>query len=146
LAGHRSGAASKRGRTPERPNWLLVGVNRKTKHGNGCLNSGRSLGWPSVASGGLDDRHDGRGSPARSSGVGRARVRATLREMGRGSECGRGRCSKEVGRVGERCGRGSRRTCVSARALVHSGREERGAERAVPWRSERERERAGARG
>jgi hypothetical protein len=34
----------------------------------------------------------GRGSPARSSGVGRAREEARLCEMGRGSECGR--CSK----------------------------------------------------
>jgi hypothetical protein len=28
LAGHRAGAASKRGCTPARPNWLQVGVNR----------------------------------------------------------------------------------------------------------------------
>jgi hypothetical protein len=47
-----------------------------------------------VASGGLDDWHGGRGSPARSSSVGRARERARLCEMGQGSECGRGRCSK----------------------------------------------------
>jgi hypothetical protein len=45
-----------------------------------------------MASGGLDDRHDGRGFPARSSGVGRARERASLLGMERGSECGRGRC------------------------------------------------------
>jgi hypothetical protein len=28
LAGHRAGAASKRGHTSARPNWLQVGVNR----------------------------------------------------------------------------------------------------------------------
>jgi hypothetical protein len=28
LAGHRAGAASKRGRTPARPNWLKAGANR----------------------------------------------------------------------------------------------------------------------
>jgi hypothetical protein len=48
-----------------------------------------------VASDELDDRHGGRGSSARVSGVGRARERAKLSEMGRGSECGRGRCSKK---------------------------------------------------
>jgi hypothetical protein len=40
-----------------------------------------------------------------SGGVGRARERAELCEMRRGSECGRWRGSKrELGRVGERCG------------------------------------------
>jgi hypothetical protein len=51
---------------------------------------------------------------------------------------------KELGCVGERHGRGSQRACVSARVLVHGGREEGGADRAVPRRIERER--AGARG
>jgi hypothetical protein len=45
-----------------------------------------------VASDVLEDRHDGRGSPAKLSGVGRAREGAGLCEMGRESECGRGRC------------------------------------------------------
>jgi hypothetical protein len=45
-----------------------------------------------VASSELDDRGGGRGSSARSGGVGRAR--AGLREMRRGSERGRGRGSK----------------------------------------------------
>jgi hypothetical protein len=31
LAGHRAGAASKRDRTPARPNWLQVGVNRENQ-------------------------------------------------------------------------------------------------------------------
>jgi hypothetical protein len=39
----------------------------------------------------LDDWGGGRGSPARSDGVGRALARAGLREMRQGSECGRGR-------------------------------------------------------
>jgi hypothetical protein len=62
----------------------------KTKHGNGCLTSG-SLG---VASDELEDRHSGRGSSTKLSGVGRARERVGLCEMGRGSVCGRGWCSK----------------------------------------------------
>ena len=47
-----------------------------------------------MASDELEDRHDGRGSLVKLSGVGRARERAGLCEMGRGSERGRGRCSK----------------------------------------------------
>jgi hypothetical protein len=47
-----------------------------------------------VASGELDDQGGGRGSPARSDGVGRARAGAGLREMRRGSACGRERGSK----------------------------------------------------
>jgi hypothetical protein len=31
LAGHRAGAASKRGRTSARPNWLQAGVNRENQ-------------------------------------------------------------------------------------------------------------------
>jgi hypothetical protein len=31
LAGHRADAASKRGRTPARPNWLKAGANRKNQ-------------------------------------------------------------------------------------------------------------------
>jgi hypothetical protein len=60
----------------------------------GCLTSGRSSGWPSAASDGLDDWHGGRGSPARPSGASRAREGVRLCEMGWGSECGHGRCSK----------------------------------------------------
>jgi hypothetical protein len=55
-----------------------------------------------MASGRQGDRHGGRGSPARSSSEGRARERASLREMGWGSECGCGRCSK--GSWGARAG------------------------------------------
>jgi hypothetical protein len=42
----------------------------------------------------LGDRHGGRGSLERPSGEGGARARARLCEMGQGSECGCGRCSK----------------------------------------------------
>jgi hypothetical protein len=45
---------------------------------------------------------------------------------------------KELGCVGRRRGRGSRHARVSARVLVHGGRGEGGADRAVPRRSERE--------
>jgi hypothetical protein len=51
---------------------------------------------------------------------------------------------KELERVGGRHGWGSQRACVSARVLVHDGRGEGGADRAVLRRSERER--VGARG
>jgi hypothetical protein len=70
----------------------------------------------------------------------RERERARLREMGRGSESGCGRCSKKARAVGGRSGRGSRRMCASARALVHSGRGEGGADRGGPT-AQRERER-----
>jgi hypothetical protein len=60
-----------------------------------------------MASGELDDQGGRRGSPVRSDGVGRVRARAGLREMRRGSECGRGSGSKrELGRMGGHRGRG----------------------------------------
>jgi hypothetical protein len=115
LAGHRVGATSKRGRTPARPNWLQVGVNREIKRGVGCLTSGRSSGSLGVASGELDDRGGGRGSPARSDGVGRALARARLREMRRGCECGCRRCSKRAGMRGQTTWPRFLATCASAR-------------------------------
>jgi hypothetical protein len=59
----------------------------------------------------------------------RAQERAKLCEMGRGSECGRGRCSKKelrawAGDVAEDPGERAR-----VRALVHGGRGEGGADR-----------------
>jgi hypothetical protein len=45
--------------------------------------------------------------------------------------------------VGGLLGRGSRRACTSASVLVHDGRGEGGADRAVPRRNERESGRAG---
>jgi hypothetical protein len=51
---------------------------------------------------------------------------------------------KDLGCVGGRRGRGSRRACASVRVLVHGVCWEGGADRAVPRRSERER--AGVRG
>jgi hypothetical protein len=94
-----------------------------------------------VSSGELDDRGGGRGTPARSDGMGRARARARLREMGWGSECRHGRGSKrELGRMGGRRGREFQRR---ARALVHGGRGVGGADRGGPQRREREDGRAG---
>jgi hypothetical protein len=48
--------------------------------------------------------------------------------------------------MGGRRGQGSRRSCESARVLVHDRRGEGGADRAVPWCSERESEQAGVTG
>jgi hypothetical protein len=70
-----------------------------------------------VASSELDDRHGGRGSPARPSGEGRARERASLRKMGWGSECGCGLCSK--GSWGAWAGNVAWDLGVRARVLVH---------------------------
>jgi hypothetical protein len=121
LAGHRAGAASKCDRTPARPNWLKAGANRETKHGNGCLTSGRSSGSLGVASDEREDRHGGRGSLAKLSDVGRARERVGLCEMGRGSECKHGRCSKRsYGRARATWPR-IPGMCMSARLLVHGG-------------------------
>jgi hypothetical protein len=94
MAGHRAGAASKRGHTLARPNWLKAGANR-VKQARGQVSHLRSeLGVPWRGLGELDERGGGRGSPVRSDGVGRALAREGLRELRRGSECGRGRGSK----------------------------------------------------
>jgi hypothetical protein len=72
--------------------------------------------------------------------MGRARERAELCEMRRGSECGRWRGSKrELGHVGGRRGQEFRRR---AHALVHDGRGEGGTDREGPQRRERKGERA----
>jgi hypothetical protein len=56
-----------------------------------------------MVSGELDGRERGRGFPAASSGKGRARERAELRKMRRGSECGHWLGSKKgAGCVGGR--------------------------------------------
>jgi hypothetical protein len=86
LARHRAGAASKRGRTPARPNWLKAAQIGENKRGDGCLTSRRSSGSLGVASGELDDPGGGCRSSARSDGVGKALARAGLREMRWGSE------------------------------------------------------------
>jgi hypothetical protein len=44
LAGHRAGAASKRGRTPARPNWLKAGANRKNQARGQVSHLGTELG------------------------------------------------------------------------------------------------------
>jgi hypothetical protein len=99
--GHRAGLSwpdTTQGTTELRR--VQIGYNqariRKIKHGDGCLTSRQSSGWLGVASGGLDGRHGGRETPAKSSGESRARERVSLSEMRQWSECGCGcgRCSK----------------------------------------------------
>jgi hypothetical protein len=78
---------------------------------------GRRSGWLGAVSGELDVQGSGRGSPAVSGGMGRARETAELCEMRRGSECGRWRGSKrELGRVGGHRGREFRSTARAGRA------------------------------
>jgi hypothetical protein len=99
-----------------------------------------------VASGEIDDRGGGCGSPVRSNDVGRALARAGLCEMRWGSECRCKRCSKRVGTRGRTMWPRFPTTCESARALVYGGRGEGGADSAGPWHRERERERERERG
>jgi hypothetical protein len=76
------------------------------KHGHRCLTSGQSSGRLGAVSSELDGRKRGRGSPTASGGEGKARERAVLCEMRRGSECGHWRGSKKGARcVGGRRGR-----------------------------------------
>jgi hypothetical protein len=83
---------------------------REIKHRQRCLTSRWSSGRLSAVSGELDGWERGRGSPAASGGVGRARESAMLCEMWRGSECGHWRGSKKgVGCMGGRRGREIRR-------------------------------------
>jgi hypothetical protein len=44
MAGHRAGAASKRGRTPARPNWLRAGTNRVKQARGRVSHLGAELG------------------------------------------------------------------------------------------------------
>jgi hypothetical protein len=83
-------------------------------------------GWLGAVSGELYGWGGGRWSPAGSGGVSRARARAGLREMRRGSECGHGQGSKGARAWVERRGRGSRRRArVRARwSTVGAGRAE----------------------
>jgi hypothetical protein len=90
MARHRAGAASRRGRTPTRPNWLKAYAHKVKQARGGSLTSGWSSGRPGAVSGELDGREHGRGSPAAAGGMGRARERAELREMRRGRARGIG--------------------------------------------------------
>jgi hypothetical protein len=108
------------------------------KHGQRCLTSGRSSGRLGTVSGDLDGRERGRGSPAASSGEGRARERAMLCEMRRESECGLWRGSKKgARRVGRASWPRNPATCASAHSLVHGGHGESGYDREGPWRRKR---------
>jgi hypothetical protein len=114
------------------------------KHGQRCLTSGRSSGRLGAVSDELDGRERGHGSLAASGGKGRARERAMLCKMRRGSECGHWWGSKRgAGHVGGRCGREIRQ-----RARVRTRWSTAGAGRAeLAWRVlGAERERRGTRG
>jgi hypothetical protein len=67
---------------------------KETKNNSEFLTSGRCSVRPGVAPGGLDGRYGGCGSPAGSSGGGRARERVGVGEMRQGRESGCRRCSK----------------------------------------------------
>jgi hypothetical protein len=127
-----------------------------------CLISGRSSGRLGAVSGELDGRERGRGSPAASGGVGRARERVKLCEMRRGVCAGHWPSSKKgAGHVGGRRGREirrrarvrTRRSTASAEGAKLTGqahgaeREERGtwgngSATSDPGPRDRERERA----
>jgi hypothetical protein len=98
-----------------------------------------------VVSGELDGRGGGRGSPARSGGMSRARARAVLHETRRGSECGHGRGSKRSWGVGRATWLRIPATCASACSLVHGRCGEGEADRGGPRRRERDKGRAGQR-
>jgi hypothetical protein len=70
--------------------------------------------------------------------VSRARARAGLREMRRGSERGHGRGLKRSWGVGRATWPRILATCASARSLVHRRRGEGGTDREGPRRRERE--------
>jgi hypothetical protein len=96
---------------PPRPSTGVAKIGRaqsefgEIKHGQRCLTLGRSSGRLGTISGKLDGREQGCGSPAASGGEGRARERAMLCEMRRGSECRHWRGSKRgVECVGRRRG------------------------------------------
>ena len=100
---------------------------------------GRSSGWLGAVSDELDGRGGGHRSSVRSGGVSRARARAGLREMRRGSECGLRRGSKRRWGVGRATWLRIPATCTSACSLVHGRRGEGGAD----WGGPRHREREG---
>jgi hypothetical protein len=102
------------------------------------LTSGRCSGRLGATSDGPDGRHDGHGTPASTSGEGRARERVSLREMRQGRESGCGRCSK--GSWGAWAGDMARVLGMRARwsMVVHG---EGGVNTEVPQCRERERAR-----
>jgi hypothetical protein len=77
--------------------------------------------------------------------VSRARARAGLREMRRGSECGHERNLKRGWGVGRATWPRIPATCASACSLVHGRRGEGGTDRGGPRRREREKGRVGQR-
>ena len=104
---------------------------RQTEHVSEFLTSGQRSGRLGVAPSALDGRHGGLGSPASSSGGGRARMRARVGKMRQGRESGCGRGSK--GSWGECVGdvAGVHDVCARWSMAVH---EDDGADRAGPRR------------
>jgi hypothetical protein len=118
LAGHHAGAARKHDHTQARPNWLQVGANRENQTREWMSHLGAELG---VAWRGLPRS---RRSARRARVSGKAAWRgqsARMCEMGRGSECVCGWCSKRSWGRGRVTWPRIPATCASARALVHDG-------------------------
>jgi hypothetical protein len=116
---------------------------RKLSTGKRCLTSGWSSGRLGAVSSELDGREHGRGSLAASGGEGRARERAMLCEMRRGSECGHWQGSKKGARcVGGRHGREIRR-CARVRMRWSTARARRAELTGRVHGAEREKGRAG---
>jgi hypothetical protein len=115
------GATSKRDQTPVRPNWLRSDANKENQAREQFLTLGRSSGWLSAASDGLDGRHSGRGTPASASGEQSTREGELARNETGERERVWAVLRRELGGVGRQHGRGSRRACV----LVHDGSWER---------------------
>jgi hypothetical protein len=113
---------------------------KETEDGSEFLTLGRRSWRLSAASGGLDGRYGGCGSPASASGKGRARERVSLREMRQEREIGCGQCSKGSwgAWAGDVVG------VLGVRAHWSTAAHEEGeADREAPRRSERKRARGG---
>jgi hypothetical protein len=132
------GTASRRDQTPTRPNWLQSGANKENQAQGRMSHLGMELGVAWRGPGGLDGRHDRRGTPAKPSGESRARERVSLCEMRQESECGCGQCSKGAGSAW--AGDVARDLGMRARWST-TVRWEGGADRTAPQRRERERAR-----
>jgi hypothetical protein len=78
---HRVGATNRRSRTMASTKQLRQGRIEGNRAREQVFTSGRCSGGLGSASGGLDGRHSGRGSPASTGGGGRARERASVGEM-----------------------------------------------------------------
>jgi hypothetical protein len=139
LAGPRAGAADRHGQLPTKPK---------------LANCEAQLGKPSMGTG-VSPRGGARGGQAwlpsdwttGTAGAGLRRGRAALAERERGRGCAKWDGGASAGMGVAQKGAGVRGRAmwagISACVLVHGGRREGGADRAVPHRSERESRRAG---